>query len=179
MFCTFLNCFFTEPLDLQPVSRLLHEWIDTSLDNYIDPSEFPADHRTLKCVTDGILAFVECVFNRPLSLLPVCDVLHKYIDTSPGLSEYDKSNRKWFADVCCTGFQQILSGKLLTLFSTVPEVDYSRVNRIFSPDTQNYLRKLSSEKLTNSINSNLIRVSKYKLRKRGIRVYAHFAVSEK
>ena len=179
VFSTILNCFFTEPLDLQSVSRLLHEWIDTSSDKYIDPSEFPADHRTIKCVADGVLTFVECVFNRPFSLQPVCDVLHKYIDTSPGLSECDKSIRKWTADAMCIGLQQMISGKLLTLFSAVPEVYPSLVNRMLSPDAQNYFRKVSSEQLANATNSNLVRVSKYKLRKRGIRVYAHFAVSEK
>ena len=179
VFCTFLNCFFTKPLDLQPFSRLWGEWIETSSDKYIEESEFPVDLRKLKCVVEVILTFMECAFNRPFSLLPVCDVVHKWVGTSPGLSECDKSICKWLADVWCIRLEQILSGKLQTLFSVVPEVDPSLVNRMLSPDTETYLQKFSSEQLTNSINFHLLRVSKYQLRKHGIRVYTHFSVSEK
>ena len=171
VFCTTLNCFFAKPLNLRPVSSLLHECIDISSNEYIDPSEFLFGRRELKYVADGVLTFIECVFNRPFSLQPVCDVLHRSIDTTPGFSEIDKTLGKF---VVCTFCKRFLRWQSIST-----SVDHSMHNRIVSPKLQKYLQEFSSAQLENWINSNLMQSFKHRLRKRGIRLYMRWLVPEK
>ena len=161
IFCTFLSCFFTQPLDLQPVCDLLCEWIGKSTSNYFGLPEYPIDKRTLKYLAEGVCTFLECRINKPVHFTPLCNVVNRWIDTTPNLSKSESSFRKIGAELMCI---------LMT-----PNPDFS----LMSPEIREYFGKVHSAQVMNSFNGNLLRFYKFKLRKRGICVYTQYSVSEK
>ena len=159
----FINCFFSKPLDLQPVSSLLHEWIDNSCD---PDKRVPKIHCTMQYMADAVCAFVQCLFNRPFNLQPVCDVVHRWIDTTPDLSESERSVIKYFTECAFTLMRKLFNERI---FVVIPDPDPSFPESRMWPEIQGFFsRLLFRQKIRIRF-----KILKCTLRKSGICVYTY------
>ena len=116
------------------MSSLLHEWIDNSCD---PDKRVPEIHPTMQYMADAVCAFVQCLFNRPFNLQPVCDVVHRWIDTTHDLSESERSVIKYFTECTFTLMRKLFNERSLVL---IPYPNPSFPESRILPEIQGFFR---------------------------------------
>ena len=97
VFCIFLNCFFTKPLDLQPVRSLLFDFVDKPSDQFMDLCKSPAAQFITKFGIDSICMLVESFCNNKSKTDAMSNKIRKWFEKMPDLLESNQTIRKEFA----------------------------------------------------------------------------------
>ena len=178
VFCAFLNCFFTSPLDLQSVRSLLNEYIDSGQDHFVRQYQIPMGKFVLKFMADLFCTFVECICNRPFNLKPVEELLNTWMGKMPNLLEAGPSINKSIAGILDSIVHLIVT-RPLNVLGISPDPNLACVNSFESKDMQDYFLGMWSAQVTHQKNLKKLRDLKHRLRKLRIRVYEHYVPVEK
>ena len=107
-FCTFLNCFFTKPLDLQPVRSLLFDFVDKPSDEFMDLCKSPAAQFITKVGIDSICMLVQSFCNSKSKIDAMSNVIREWFEKMPDLLESNQTIRKEFAYIIHIIIQDIM-----------------------------------------------------------------------
>ena len=166
VFCTFLNCFFTEPLDLHPVIDWLHS-------NEFEIFQSPEAQFIFKFDVDVICTLVEYFCKEKSNTDPFIAMVSKWFETIPDLLESNPTISKEFAFIVHTTIQHFLV-KSLCIFAESADPGLFLANSRMSEGVQEYAMKWYSTQVIHQRNLNKLRDLRHRLRKRGIRVYEHY-----
>ena len=177
VFFSFLKCFFTKPLDLQPARSLLFDFVDNPSDEFVDLCKTP-EAQLIKFVVDSSCTLVESFCNKKSDTDPMSTILNKLFTWNADLFESNLTIRKEIAYVIHIIIQHFFM-ETLGMIDGLYDLDLSLASSRMSKGVQEFLIKLYSTQVMHRKNLKKLRDLRHRLRLRGIRVYEHYLPVEK
>ena len=178
VFYTFLNCFFTKPLDLQPVRSLFFDFVDNPSDEFVDLCKSHEAQFLIKFVVDSSCTLVESFCNKKSDTDTMNTILNKLFTWNADLFESNLTIRKEIAYVIHIIIQHFFM-ETLGMIDGLYDLDLSLASSRMSKGVQEFLIKLYSTQVMHRKNLKKLRDLRHRLRLGGIRVYEHYLPVEK
>ena len=148
----------SRPVNFQPVILRVREWMENTPEIQ---NMHPELRNLLEYCVEFTCIFVQCMLNTPFNLKPLNELVHAWIDRTPGLSESEISDYKSEADNFFLELQS-MTRKRTSILDVLP----SSNDTSLSTRTTQFNDRLGKD---NSLTE--LRVLIHTLRKRGIKVY--------